>query len=190
MGLTMHRRLMITALAGWPAGRLLAQAGSPRPRHKISAGQLHKALSARFPVRIGVGGLVEVEVSAPSLLLMPSRQKLGASLLAQFSGPPLQPVAPGEVDLVFALRYEPSDQTVRAHDPDVLAIRWPGLSPQATQALHGVLHTMAREAIGEVLLQKLTPRELALAETMGFEPDKIEVEHDGVVVLFGPKAGR
>lgn len=186
----MDRRLIITALACWPAGRLLAQDGSAQPRHKISAAQLHEALSARFPVRVGMGGLAEVEISAPSLLLMPSRQKLGASLVAKLGGPQLQPVAPGELDLVFALRYEPSDQTVRAHDPEVLALRWPGLSPQATQTLHGVLDSMSREAIGEVVLRKLTPRELSVADTMGFEPEKLEVVHDGVVVLFGPKRAR
>lgn len=178
---------MITTLACWPCGRLLAQEPSPRPRHKISAARLHEAMSARFPVRVGVGGLLDVEISAPSLLLLPSRQKLGASLVARLGGPQLQPLAPGELDLVFALRWEPSDQTVRAHDAEVLALRWPGLSPQATQGVHGLLQTLGREAIGEVVLQKLSARELALAETMGFEPDKIEVAHDGVVVLFGPK---
>ena len=80
--------------------------------------------------------------------------------------------------------------TVRAHDPEVLALRWPGLSPQATQTLHGVLDSMSREAIGEVVLRKLSPRELSVADTMGFEPEKIEVVHDGVVVLFGPKGRR
>lgn len=33
----------------------------------------------------------------------------------------------GEMDVVFALRYEPADETVRGHGLEILALRWPGL---------------------------------------------------------------
>ena len=35
----MDRRLLTSALACWPLGRLLAQDDAQRPRHKISAGR-------------------------------------------------------------------------------------------------------------------------------------------------------
>ena len=67
----MHRRLLLTAaLACCPASRVLAQADAPRPRHKVSAGELHKALSSRFPVRFDFGGLLDLQVSAARLLLL------------------------------------------------------------------------------------------------------------------------
>src|SRR4051812_4792171 len=110
----MHRRLLITALACCPAARLLAQADDS-PHYKVSAGQLHEAMSARFPVRLGVPGLLEVQVSALGLLMLPARNKLGASLLAQADGPGAQGAQQGMVDLVFALRYERRDQSIRAY---------------------------------------------------------------------------
>lgn len=185
----MHRRLLLTtlALACWPAAPLLAQADAPGPRHKISAGQLHSALSARFPVRLVIGGLLTLQVNAPRLLLLPARDQLGATLVMQLNAEQLYPIPPGEADVVFALRYEPSDQTVRAHQLDILALRWPGLRPEILQLLQGQLRAAARDALGEVVLHKLLPRELALADAMGLEPKTLRVVDDGVLVLLGPK---
>jgi hypothetical protein len=188
MGGTMDRRTLVTALAvlaGWPASRLLAQE-SPRPRHKISARELYEALSSRFPMRFGLTGLLELQLSAPRLNLAPARNKLGAGFMLHVSGAQVQRLPPGEMDIVFALRYEPSDQTLRAHDPEILDLRWPGMPPDTLQTLQGMLPSMTRN-MGEVVLRKLTQRELALPDTMGLEPQEFQVVEDGVVVLFGPK---
>jgi hypothetical protein len=186
----MHRRLMITALTCWPAARLLAQDDGTRPRHKISAGELHTALSARFPVRLELAGLLELQVSAPRLLLLPTRNQLGAALLAQVSGLQLQQIHAGEVEVVFALRYEAADRTLRANRLEILDLRWPGLPPETVQALRSLLPAIAREAVGEIVLHRFSPRELALPDTMGFEPESISVVDDGLVILFGPKPRR
>ncbi|MES3000524.1 MAG: DUF1439 domain-containing protein [Pseudomonadota bacterium] len=184
----MDRRLLLTSLACLPTGALLAQEEAPVPRHRISAAQLHDALSARFPVRLVVGGLLALQVSAPRLLLLPARNQLGATLVVQLSGQQLQPIPSGEVDAVFALRYEPADQTVRAHRLDILDLRWPGLQPQFLHALQAQLRAATRDAVGEVVLHKFQPRDLALANVMGFEPKTLNVVDDGVVVSFGPKS--
>lgn len=185
----MDRRLALAALTCWPVARLRAEEEAAQPRHKISAAELYAALSARFPVRIGFGGLLRLEVNAPRLLLRPARNQLGAALQAQLSGVQLAPSPPGEVEIVFALRYEAADQTVRAHHPEILDLRWPGLPPDTRQALQDVLPALLGN-VGEVVLHRFTPRELALADTMGFEPQRIEVAEDGLVILFGPKPPR
>lgn len=189
MGVTMRRRLLLSTLACWPAARLLAQEES-RPRHKVSAAELHKALSARFPLRFALAGLLELQVSAPSLLLLPLRNQLGASLLAQAGGPALRQPQSGEMDLVFSLRYEPSDRTLRAHRPEILDLRLPGLSSDGIESLRRVLPGITRDAVGEVVLHRFTARELALPDTMGFEPEKVTVVDDGLLVVFAPKPAR
>jgi hypothetical protein len=186
----MRRRLLLSALACWPGARLLAQDEEPRPRQKISAAQLHKALSARFPLRLGLPGLLDLQVSAPRLLLLPTRNQPGASLLAQASGQALHRTRTGEVDVAFALRYEASDRTVRAHKLELLDLRIPGLTAEAVQALRSVLPEVAREALGEVVLHQFTARDLALPDTMGFEPDRLTVVDDGLVVEFREKQRR
>ncbi|MEJ8840244.1 DUF1439 domain-containing protein [Ramlibacter sp. AN1133] len=185
----MHRRLLLAALACWPAARLLAQDEAARPRQKISAAALYDALSARFPVRFALGGVLQAEISAPRLLLLPARNQLGAALRAEFNGLQLAPAQAGEMDLVFALRYEGRDRTLRARDPRILEVRWPGLPRETAQALQGVLPALARQ-MGDVVLHRFSDRELALPDTMGFEPQEIRVVDDGLLVLFGPKAAR
>lgn len=182
----MNRRLFSVALACWPLGHLLAQDDPPRPRHKISAGELHTALSARFPLRFGLPGWLEVRASAPGLLLLPARNLLGATLQARVIGRQ-QALPTGEVDLVMALRYEPSDQTLRGHRPEILDLRWPGLPAETRQALTALLPVMASELLGELVLHQFTARELALADTMGFAPDQLTVVDDGLLIVFGPR---
>jgi hypothetical protein len=73
---------------------------------------------------------------------------------------------------------------------EVLDVRWPGLPREAFDVLQRVLPTMAREGVGEVVLHKFSRRELALADTMGFEPEKMTVLDDGLLIVFGPKKQR
>lgn len=181
----MERRNLIAALACWPATRLCAQAEPPRPRHKIPAAQLHEALAKKFPLRLGVAGLVQLVVTAPALHLLPARNKMGAALLAQVSGPRIRR-SDGELDLVFGLRYEASDRSLRATRPEILGVRWPGMAQEQVEAVQSLLPAIARR-MGEFTLHTFAPGELALADTMGLEPHAFEVVEDGLVVLFGPK---
>ena len=183
------RRSLVAALACWPAARLFAQDGQ-RPRFKLSAAQLYDSLSARFPVRFGIPGLAQVQVSAPELLLLPARNKLGASLHADASGGGIGRVPPGMVDLVFALRYEAGDRSIRAHEPEIVRVDWPALTAEAQQALQVLLPGVAREVAAELVLHQFTSRELALTDTMGFEPDTLTVVDDGVLVGFREKRSR
>jgi hypothetical protein len=162
-----------------------AQEGPARPRHKVSAARLHRALSARFPLRLTAGGLLDLHVEAPALLLLPAAQQLGATLQAQLSGPQLRGVFTGEADLVFSIRYERSDRTIRAHRPRVNALRLPGLPRETAQAMQAVLAAVAQDSVGDIVLHRFEPHELAVADAMGIEPKEIVIAEDGLVVYFG-----
>ncbi|QJW84824.1 DUF1439 domain-containing protein [Ramlibacter terrae] len=149
---------------------------------------MHEALAARFPVRAGVAGLFALEASAPRLHLLPARNKLGAGLVLELTG--ARQAEAGELDVVFALRYEASDRTLRAHDMEVLDLRWPRLPPETAQALRALLPRIARDAVGEFVLHRFSDRELGLADTMGFEPERITVLDYGVRIDFSPKPRR
>jgi hypothetical protein len=182
---------MLSALALAPIGRLLAQEMEGTPRHKVSAAQLHRALSERFPVKFGIEDLFALQVGSPRLLLLPARNRLGAGLTAQASGPVLRDALPsGEVDVSFNVRYEARDRTVRAYEPEILDVQLPGMQPGAVGALQKVLAGTAKDALGDIVLYQFTEKELALADTMGFVPEKLAVVDDGLMILFGPKAVR
>lgn len=177
---------MICALAAWPVSRVLAQDDAARPRQKVSARQLQQALSERFPVRFALGDLIELQARAPRLLLLPRTQQAGATLTIEVSGAQLQPLPAGEVDVVFGLRYETADRSLRARELQVRDVRWPGMAADTLQVVQGLLPELMRN-VGEVVLHRFSPRDLALADTMGFEPDGITVVEDGLVLSFAPK---
>jgi hypothetical protein len=183
----MHRRVLLCAAACWPVARVAAQEEDARPHLRISAAQLYDAMAKRFPQRFGLPGVVELEVSAPRLLLLPARNKLGASLVAQATGA-FQTVRPGDLDLVFAVRYEAADRTLRGWRPEILDFHFPDLAPDATQALRALLPALSQDIAAEVVLHRFTPGELALPDTMGFEPRDVTVLDDGLLVTFAQKA--
>lgn len=183
----MKRRALVAGLACLPAVPLLAQDGQ-RPRYKVSAAQLYEAISARFPVRLGIPGIAQVEVSALGVLMLPARNKLGASLHAEASGSSIGRVPSGLLNLAFTLRYEGEDRSIRAYDPEIVDIEWPGLTADAQQALQVLLPGVAREVAAELVLHRFTSRELALSNAMGFEPGWITVANDGVVLEFREKS--
>lgn len=181
----MRRRLLVSLLLASPLA--FAQQEQRLPRHKVGAAQLHDSLSKRFPLRTSLGRVLQLEVSAPGLLLHPARNKLGASLLLEASGPALQRIEQGQLDVVFALRYEPTDRSLRAHQPEIVYVRLPGAAPDLAQVLQGLLPKVSRDMVGELVLHRFTERELALPDTMGFEPGKLTVLDDGLLVEFVPK---
>lgn len=182
----MDRRLALAALACWPAACALAQDEPARARHKVPARQLYEAMAARFPLRLAPGGLVDLQVSAPQLLLLPARNRLGATLAARIGGLQVPAGDAGELDLLFAVRYEAKDRSLRAHSPEVLDVRWPGLPPETRQVLRALLPAMAQN-LGELVLHRFSPRELALPDTMGLQPEEVRVVDDGLLVFFGNK---
>jgi hypothetical protein len=92
------------------------------------------------------------------------------------------------MDWAFALRYESADRSVRARDLEIVGLRSPGLPADVADAWQALLTDVIRASTGELILHRFTTRELALPDSLGFEPVQIRVEEDGIVIWFGLKA--
>jgi hypothetical protein len=79
-----------------------------------------------------VAGLAELNLQTPRLSLRPERNRINAVMAVEASGPALRRTYSGSMDVDFALRFEPSDQTVRATELEVLALQLEGLPTQAS----------------------------------------------------------
>ena len=172
-------RLALAASAFSIARGVLAQ-----PSYNVSMQQLQRVLDQRFPRRYEVAGLLEVEMQAPTLRLLPELNRLGTELPVQAGGPALRRRYPGSVDVDFALRYERSDQSIRAHQIRVNAVRMEGLGRDGERLLDAYLRQLSQQALVEVVLHTLRPQDLALATTMGFEPGEIVVTAQGLTIRF------
>lgn len=169
------------------ATQLLAQDEPARPHQKISANELRRTLASRFPIDFGVPGLFDVKLDVRDLSLLPASQRLGTTLVAKVFDVAKRQAVPGEMDVTFALRYEAADRTLRAHALNVSGLRSPALAPEDGQAWQALLDQLVRTTLAELILHRFSRAELQLPDTLGFRPDRITVEEDGVELWFAPK---
>jgi hypothetical protein len=106
------------------------------------------------------------------------------------AGPALRRSYRGSFDVDFALRYEPIDQSIRAHALRAHSIRLPGLAPQTLQLLEAYGQALAEQALLEIVLHRLGARDLALADAMGLQPGDITVTPEGLIIGFVAKQSR
>jgi hypothetical protein len=183
----MNRRSLLAAIACLAAATTACGVALAQPAYTVSQQQLQRVLQERFPLRYPVGGLLEVELLAPGLRLLPELNRVAAELPVEAAGPALRRRYTGRVDLDFALRYEPADKSIRAHRIRVNAVRMEGLSREGARLLDDYLRQLSEQALVEVVLHTLRPQDLALATTMGFEPGEITVTPQGLTVRFVPQ---
>jgi hypothetical protein len=186
----MKRRLLVAAAL--PAMVALTWTEAPvaaagQPSYTVSAEQLQRAVGRRFPLRYAVADLLRVSVREPVLRLLPEANRIAAEMALEVRG--LEPgrSLTGEFDLDFALRYERSDRSLRAHQLRVRSLRVPGLPPPYPELLDAFGEALAQQSFGEIVLHRLEPADLRLADVMGLEPQTVTVTERGLVIGFGPR---
>jgi hypothetical protein len=183
----MQRRYCLTAglrLALLGAGFGTAAAAQAQPRYTVSLQVLQQTLAQRFPLRYPVQGLLNLDVQTPALRLLPAQNRLGAAMQLQATGPVLGRSYSGSFDVDFALRYEASDHTLRAYQLHFQNLQFPELPPELQVMLGSLGPALSKQSLQEVVLHTLRPQDLALADTMGLQPDTITVTAQGLVIGF------
>lgn len=186
----MNRRSLLRsgALLALGAGLAAARAQeAAKPTYRVSAAQLQEVVAQRFPQDVPLGNLFAITVQAPRIRLLPKSNRLGTELALEAGGPALHRRYPGTFDVEFGLRYEDSDQTIRAHSPSVNALRFEGAPPQVAQLLEQYGPSLARQAMDGAVLHKLRPQDLMMADGLGLQPGNITVTASGLVIHFVPK---
>ena len=188
----MNRRSLMKVATGLSLGAItctgLAKA-TDIPRHRISAEQLQHVVAQRFPLRYVVPGVVDLDVKTPRLRLLSEENRLATELVVDIAGPALRRRYTGALEVKFALRHEASDKTIRAHHLEVLYLRLPGLPTNTIALFEAYLPVVARQAFADVVLHKLTTKDLALADAMGLQPSSITVTPDGLEIGFTSSVG-
>jgi hypothetical protein len=188
----MHYWLMLSvarrwALVGVALGLLVGTHTQAQPRYTVSAGQLQQVAAQRFPMRYPVAGLLNLDVQAPLLRLLPEHNRLSAEMAVDAAGPVLAGKQKGSLEVDFALRYEASDRSIRAHKLRFRQLRIAGLEPAAAELLNVYGPAMAEQSLQEVVLHQLRPQDLAVADGLGMQPGSITVTDSGLVIGFEVK---
>jgi hypothetical protein len=188
-----RRRLVATGLL-LGAGTALAQTSLPSlaqegdspaatpPKFTVPLDLLQNEVAKRYPMRYPVAGLVNLELNAPRLSLLPEQNRLRAVMPVTAAGAALPRTQQGSFTVDFALRYEHSDRSLRAHQLKVYRFRFPELAPEAVEMLNTYAPPLAEQSLREVVLYQLQPKEAAMADLLGLRPGHITVTGQGLAV--------
>ncbi len=187
----MHRRLFFSGALCATLGNL-AWANTPDadetpgkpPGVTVSTAALQSSVAQRFPIRYPVQGLLNLDLQPPTLSLLPAQNRLRAAMVVDAAGPALNRSHRGTFDLDFALRYEASDRTLRAHQLRIDRLRFPSLQPGVVELLNTYAPALAEQSLREVVLHRLQPQDLRMADAMGMQPGAITVTDAGLVISF------
>ena len=186
----LHRRRFLTAastglaLGGAAMWLLMMPAALAQPSYTVPLEQLQEMVSTKFPRSVPVQGLVDLTLQAPRLRLLPEVNRLGAAMVVDAAGAALRRGHAGTFDVEFALRYEASDRSVRAHQIKLGRLDFPTLKPAVNELLNVYGPVLAEQSLREVTLHQLRPQDTALFDGMGLQPGPIPVTAKGLTVAF------
>ena len=184
----LHRRRFLTAttrgLALGGAALLVAHGAQAQPSYTVPLAQLQSMVDPKFPRSVPVQGLFNLTVQTPHLRLLPEVNRLGAAMALDVAGPALRRSYPGSLDVEFALRYEASDRTLRAHQIRLGRLDFPTLKPAVAQLLNVYAPVLAEQSLREVTLHQLRPQDTAMFDGLGLQPGPITVTAKGLTVAF------
>ena len=176
----MRRRQLVCA--GLVLGSGAAVAQNALPRFAVPLDLLQTEVAKRFPLRYPVAGLVNIDLAAPQLGVLPEQNRMRARMPVTAAGSALARSQQGSFTVDFALRYEHSDRSLRAHQLKVYRFRFPDLPPEAVDMLNSYAPSLAEQALREVVLYQLQPKESAMADLLGLQPGRISVTEQGLQV--------
>lgn len=184
----MHRRTLVLALPALAVVAHAADTDNAGPAgHRVSTTQLQQLLAQRFPLRYPVPGLLNLDLQTPRLTMLPEQNRLRAEMPVVAAGPALHQPHQGSFDVDFALRYEASDRSVRAHRLRLGRLRFPTLQPAVVELLNTYAPALAEQSLSEVVLHQLQPQDLKAIDAIGMQPGAITVTKDGLVIGLVPK---
>ena len=186
----MQRRFFLNAVRGLGLAAVVLAAlpqARAQARHTVSAEQLQQVVAQRFPLRYPVPGLLDLALQAPRLRLLPEQNRLSAEMAVEAAGPALRRSHTGTFEVDFALRYEASDRTIRAHQLRFKRLQFPTLQPDVVELLNAYAPALAQQSLLEVVVHQLRPQDLTMADVMGIQPGSITVTQQGLEIGFALK---
>lgn len=151
---------------------------------RVEAAELQRLTAREFPLRRRVLEVVDLEISAPRLGLLPERQRIAASVELSARERVFEARADGRLDFDAALRWAAADQTLRLADVRVERLELDthgGRAPLPAERLAGLA---AERALEGLVVWRLSPERAERLRRAGLVPERIEIESGALVVHF------
>jgi hypothetical protein len=153
----------------------------------VSERRLLDLISRQFPLKKRYLDLFEIELSDPSLRLMPEENRIGTRLNFAANSP-LNRSAPwlGQMALSYGLRYEASDQTVRLDAVKLEGFDLEGVPPVYAKPLRGVGTHLAENLLQNLEVHQFKAEDLRTVEGLGYQPGVLKVVPGGLRLQLDP----
>ena len=188
----MRRTFLILLMTGMLALLSACALQPPAPKKiAVSEARLAQLINSQFPFSSQLLEVLDVDVSAPRIVLDPAANRINTSMKLAVSpdgifGLLTNRSYKGDIDLSYGLRFEPSDGSVRM--ADVRVIRFgidevPRLMQRPIQRLGG---TLAQELLNDYVLYKLSAEDLQATQGWGYKPGAFKIEPGGLSITLDP----
>ncbi len=181
----MSRRLALAAVTVAVVAGPVGCAGWGRPRAVVlSRERLQDIVERQFPRQQRLFELIDITVARPALRLLPDRNRIATDLdlvaTERLSGRTAQ----GTLALDYALRYEPSDASLRLSQVRVqhvsLELGSGSLSPEGARL--GAM--LAERLLDDFMLYRADAERLKQLQRAGVTAAEIVVTSDGIELRF------
>ena len=153
----------------------------------ISESQLTLLMARQFPMERKVMEVIDLNITNPVLTLMPQANRVGTELDVTAIDRVFGSTALGHVRLDYALRFQPSDHTIRMTQVRVRELTL----DSGTSSLHGVaqrLGTLVAEgALENQTLYKMKPAQADEMDRLNLQASPIRVTPQGLVMTVSPR---
>lgn len=157
---------------------------------EVSQAQLEDLLARRFPVTRRVLEIFDVTVSAPRLRLLPEANRVATDFDLASTDRLLRAQHRGSLALTFGLRFELSDNTLRATQVKVERLQIDGAPAPLQRQLERLGTLLAEQALDNQALHTLRPKDVEAVQGRGYRPGELRVTPNGLVVTLLPIEAR
>lgn len=155
----------------------------------ITPQELDNLLEKRFPLDRRMLEVLDVTVSTPRLQLLPERNRLATSLEVSTRDRLFGRSWRGRVALDAALRWEPTDSTLRLQGVRVNEFTFDGAEALTRRdQAERIAALLAERVLEDFTVYRLTPERQAKLQRLGVTPGGVNVTRGGVEITFAPTA--
>lgn len=182
-----RRRLIGAALLLPLLGAIGGCAGLGGPRVvTLDEAELAALVEKQFPFDRRLLEIVDLRVSAPSLRLVPERNRLASELQLRLSDRLYGQALEGRVALDYALRWDAAAQALRLADVRVGTVELGGATGTLGAAARGLGPLLAEQLLADAVIWRPRPEDLADRLGGRWQPGAVDVTRRGVEIRLDP----
>ena len=153
----------------------------------ITESQLTLLLARQFPMERKVLEVIDLDITNPSLTLIPQSNRVGTELDVTALDRLFGSTAMGHVKLDYALRFQPADHTIRMTQVRVRELTLSSGSNSLRGAAQRIGGLVAENALEDLVLYRMKPAQADEMDRLNLVASPITVTPQGLHMSIAPR---